>query len=484
MDSRMSAGQFTADSSGNVTLFGTGVNYLTIGANFAATGSQNFFTHPQNGATKLNITSQSLTDTDTLLVMSGNNIYSYNYPGGVGPHFQVQPAGGITRAFDYFNITNANGNLAMYNDLFSAPTWNVIVQTAAGNTTLTLPTSTNWSMSIYSGNAGTHNSTLFGSNTCLFDIDNVGGGNMTICTYDHAMIYMGGGQAGSTNPVLTNGFACRLFYGGVNGTNVYNLNTGLFPPGGGGGSASTFDSGTFGYNAGNGTNALPLSNNITAGWSNAVRTASNVVFGLIPSTNVLNANQIGWGQIPTNQLISSTAASTDGQGYAISNHLGVVTLTPIPPAGGGGSQTPWTQTINAGNFSLTNLAGISGAAGYNPTNIVLGIGTGMSTGAVWDTNGVNQSCISRMGGSIWLTNGSGNGSGSSPLFTAYFTPPFANGTAPIVIANWGAPCSSALGGYGIIPVITSNSVAFESGAGINGGNSWKINWIVQAPPGQ
>jgi hypothetical protein len=478
----MSAGQFTADSSGNVTLFGTGVNYLTIGANFAATGSQNFFTHPQNGATKLNITSQSLTDTDALENFWGTNPYGINQTSNYCD-WQVQPFGALDIPYIYYNITNANGNLALLDNL-NGPTWNVIVQTAAGNTTLTLPTSTNWSMSIYSGNAGTHNSTLFGSNTCLFDIDNVGGGNMTICTYDHAMIYMGGGQAGSTNPVLTNGFACRLFYGGVNGTNVYNLNTGLFPPGGGGGSASTFDSGTFGYNAGNGTNALPLSNNITAGWSNAVRTASNVVFGLIPSTNVLNANQIGWGQIPTNQLISSTAASTDGQGYAISNHLGVVTLTPIPPAGGGGSQTPWTQTINAGNFSLTNLAGISGAAGYNPTNIVLGIGTGMSTGAVWDTNGVNQSCISRMGGSIWLTNGSGNGSGSSPLFTAYFTPPFANGTAPIVIANWGAPCSSALGGYGIIPVITSNSVAFESGAGINGGNSWKINWIVQAPPGQ
>jgi hypothetical protein len=184
---------------------------------------------------------------------------------------------------------------------------------------------------------------------------------MTICTYDHAMIYMGGGQAGSTNPVLTNGFACRLFYGGVNGTNVYNLNTGLFPPGGGGGSASTFDSGTFGYNAGNGTNALPLSNNITAGWSNAVRTASNVVFGLIPSTNVLNANQIGWGQIPTNQLISSNAASTDGQGYAITNHLGVVTLTPIPPAGGGDG-SGWTNVIAAsysnsvsGNYSTTNF---------------------------------------------------------------------------------------------------------------------------------
>ena len=42
-----------------------------------------------------------------------------------------------------FNITNASGNLALADNLFSAPTWNVIVQTASGNTTLTLPTSTN-----------------------------------------------------------------------------------------------------------------------------------------------------------------------------------------------------------------------------------------------------------------------------------------------------------------------------------------------------
>jgi hypothetical protein len=52
---------------------------------------------------------------------------------------------------------------------------------------------------------------------------------MTICTYDHATIYMGGGQAGSTNPVLMPGYSARLFYGGVNGTNIYNLNSGPFP---------------------------------------------------------------------------------------------------------------------------------------------------------------------------------------------------------------------------------------------------------------
>jgi hypothetical protein len=82
---------------------------------------------------------------------------------------------------------------------------------------------------------------------------------------------------------------------------------------------------------------------------------------LSDNTNVLNANQIGWGQIPTNQLISSNAASTDGQGYAITNHLGVVTLTPIPPAGGGDG-SGWTNVIAAsysnsvsGNYSTTNF---------------------------------------------------------------------------------------------------------------------------------
>ena len=419
----MSAGFFTADNSGNVTLFGTEVNYLTIGANFAATGSQNFFTHPQNGVTKLNITSQSLTDTDALEDFWGINPYGINQTSNYCD-WQVQPFGALDIPYIYYNITNANGNLALLDNL-NGPTWNVIVQTAAGNTTLTLPTSTNWSMSIYSGNADTRNSTLFGSNTCLFDIDNAGGGNMTIRTYDHAMIYMGGGQAGSTNPVLTNGFACRLFYGGVNGTNIYNLNTGLFPPGGG--SASTFDSGTFGYNGGSGTNALPLSNNITAGWSNAVRTASNVVFGLIPSTNVistallqwqtlggtnamfntnwplggslvfnqstktlsdntnvLNANQIGWGQIPTNQLISSNAASTDGQGYAISNHLGVVTLTPIPPAGSGGTVT----------------------SGINVTGTTAGITNTNTVGFVGNGSGVTNLQYTAIYGSVWLDTSS------------------------------------------------------------------------------
>ena len=48
------------------------------------------------------------------------------------------------------------------------------------------------------------------------------------------------------------------------------------------------------FRSGSGTNALPLSNNITAGWSNAVRTASNVVFGLIPSTNVISTALLQW----------------------------------------------------------------------------------------------------------------------------------------------------------------------------------------------
>jgi hypothetical protein len=218
-------------------------------------------------------------------------------------------------------------------------------------------------MSIYSGNAGTRNSTLFGSNTCLFDIDNVGGGNMTIRTYDHAMIYMGGGQAGSTNPVLTNGFACRLFYGGVNGTNVYNLNTGLFPPGGGGGSASTFDSGTFGYNAGNGTNALPLSNNITAGWSNAVRTASNVVFGLIPSTNVLNANQIAWGGHSSNDYVPVAQLSFTNLNITFTTNAATTTVA----CTNGGILVVTTGTTFAG---LANLPAVGQEATFilNVTN--------------------------------------------------------------------------------------------------------------------
>jgi hypothetical protein len=88
-----------------------------------------------------------------------------------------------------------------------------------------------------------------------------------------------------------------------------------------GGSASTFDSGTFGYNGGSGTNALPLSNNITAGWSNAVRTASNVVFGLIPSTNVISAPLLQFQTLGgTNAMMNTNIAN----GGSTSNLLATV----------------------------------------------------------------------------------------------------------------------------------------------------------------
>jgi hypothetical protein len=218
----LSGGYFTADAIGNVSLGNTGANKLYLGANAFFNGSQTWVTHPQTGASKFNILNQSVIDSDALENFWGTNFWGLNQTTNYCM-WQVQPGGALNVPFIYHNITNVNGNLAMA-DIVISPTWNVIVQTASGNTTLTLPTSTNWSLSPQGQNA-----TLFGSNTCIFDIDNVGGGNMTICTYDHAMIHMGGGQAGSTNPVLASGYACRLFYGGVNGTNIYNLNTGLFP---------------------------------------------------------------------------------------------------------------------------------------------------------------------------------------------------------------------------------------------------------------
>jgi hypothetical protein len=207
-----------------LTLF----SWLYCKTNATFSGKQNIFAHSSDGNEQIDVASG--VGTDPGIVIWGNNPLSGTSGGSLGRAlWQSQYFGGVNRAFEYYNITNANGDLALPDGLFG-PTWNLIAQTAAGNSTLTLPTSTNWSMSVWGGNNGNgYSSTLFGSNTCIFDIANVGGGNMTICTYDHAMIYMGGGQAASTNPVLMNGFACRLFYGGVNGTNIYNLNTGLFP---------------------------------------------------------------------------------------------------------------------------------------------------------------------------------------------------------------------------------------------------------------
>ena len=211
--------------------------------------------------------------------------------------------------------------------------------------------------------------------------------------------------------------------------------------------------------------------------------------GLFPN-DVLNS-QLQLGYVEDVGNAKAYFNSTDsGIGWHLVNRIiGNVPFKVDGAAGQTAHLQDWTVNAGAplasidaaGNFSASS---ISGATGYNSTNIVLGIGAGLSTGAVWDTNGVKQSCISQMGGSIWLTNGSGSGTAFAVIFTAYFTPPFANGTAPIVIAGWGATNSSALGGYGIAPLITSNSVAFECGTDMGGNGSWKINWIVQAPPGQ
>ena len=212
---------FNVDTFGDVTNGGN----TTIGGNFTANGAYNKFTHPQNGQEKLDINLGSLSDTDALLVQSGANLYGYNYPTGVSPEFQTQPDGALNVAFINYNITNANGNLALYDSFRSGPTWNVIVQTAAGNSTLTLPTSTNWSMSIWGGNATSHASTLFGSNTVMFHVLNDGGGIETVCTADHAPVHIltNGSYVAVTNPSIAPGQFMLLAYGGSNGTSIINL---------------------------------------------------------------------------------------------------------------------------------------------------------------------------------------------------------------------------------------------------------------------
>ncbi len=214
-------GNFKVNTAGNSTNAGS----MAIQGSLTASGSVNIITHAMNGTEKVDINLANLSDTDALAVMSGNNSYNFNYPSAVGPEFQVGPGGGINEAFVYYNVTNADGNLALADNIFSAPTWNTVIQTGGANTTLTLPTSTNWSTSIYSGNAGSHAVSLFGSNTCVFDVLNDGGGIETVVTADHAFFHIltNGGYIAITNPSISAGQYMRLCYGGSNGIAILNL---------------------------------------------------------------------------------------------------------------------------------------------------------------------------------------------------------------------------------------------------------------------
>lgn len=228
-------GQLTATHSGNITLANTGLNWLFTAANFGAVGSQNFVSHPQDGGAKFNTTSWSTNDTDAHWNMWGINPYGLNNTTNFCD-IQSQAFGALDVAYIFYNVTNLQSTTTIADNWFG-PTWNIIVQYAATNTAVVFPTSTNWSMSLYGGSfTWGRNSTLYGSNTVIFDELVAGTGNVTNVTADHATWYMGAGQAGTTNPVLTNGFAGSFIYVG-SGTmaGIYNLNTGLFPSTGGGG---------------------------------------------------------------------------------------------------------------------------------------------------------------------------------------------------------------------------------------------------------
>jgi len=80
-------------------------------------------------------------------------------------------------------------------------------------------------MSIWGGNATSHASTLFGSNTVMFHVLNDGGGIETVCTADHAPVHIltNGSYVAVTNPSIAPGQFMLLAYGGSNGTSIINL---------------------------------------------------------------------------------------------------------------------------------------------------------------------------------------------------------------------------------------------------------------------
>ena len=280
---------FEVDGAGNLTNGGN----ATIGGNFTGMGIYNKFQHPQSGQEQLDINTP-LGSTDTGLVLSGSSPFGYNYPAGFSPHFQSQYQGGLNVAFIYHNITNVNGSLATLDNLFAGPTWDTIIQTAATNSTVTLPTSTNWSMSIWGGNAVSRASTLFGSNTCVFDVLNDGGGIETVCTYDHAPFHLltNGSYVAVTNPSISPGQFMLLAYGGSNGTSIINLANTYAVTTSGGGAASSFNNSQF-FSGGGNTN---LNTNQT--FSTITLTGpSNTITGVLSNTGtmVLNGTVTGTG---------------------------------------------------------------------------------------------------------------------------------------------------------------------------------------------
>ena len=305
---------FSLDNSGNMTSSGT----------FNVTGSQNFFGHPLDGVAELNILCQG---DDPGEDVWGSNPFGIPLYAGLNCDIQQQPFGALNVPFIYYNITNANGNLALRDTLYG-PTWNLITQTASGNTTLTLPTSTNWSMSIYAGNDLTGNSTLFGSNTCIFDIANVGTGNMTLCTYDHAMIYMGGGQAASTNPVLSPGYAARLFYGGVNGTNIYNLSTAL----------PSLTNGVYSTNANLQVGSVNLTNWSALATNKFYNTNANLQAGTVNGTN--------WAAHSTNDYVGTTGNYSLGGGMLTGDSVGNVTVAQGGRVQFNGNENSFSHSMN------------------------------------------------------------------------------------------------------------------------------------------
>ena len=120
-----------------------------------------------------------------------------------------------------------------------------------------------------------------------------------------------------------------------------------------------------------------------------------------------SVNATNWARISTNQLISSNAASSSGQGYAITNSGGIVSMTPIPPTPSGSAPVAGTNIVVSG--STVSLA--AAVETNNDVNARTNLGGILQTNAsITQTNAGTGTVIS--GGNV-VTTGSytGNGGG-------------------------------------------------------------------------
>jgi hypothetical protein len=170
---------------------------------------------------------------------------------------------------------------------------------------------------------------------------------------------------------------------------------------------------------------------------NPSNTSVDVTFGLASTAMNILVNGVSIGTRPTLNLIASSNVTISGSDNSTNNRVDI-TVAAVGGTGGGGSQTPWLQDVDAGTFALYDVNYVS-VNRTKDTSARVSINTGAEDG-------------------LKVTSASAAGQAQMHLVNS-------DGSAHLFLDAWGAsatagpPSTSGLNTTGALVFLTNNTEA-------------------------